>query len=284
MPVSRDVWDPKTEAVTFWDRNPCGAVQEFAEGTSAFFAAVDEDRYGRYAPWLIDAIGSRRFKGRRVLELGCGMGTDLAQFHRSGARAFGVDLTPRHLAIARQRMTYENARLRLVRADAEQLPFRSESADVVYSFGVLHHTPGIERAIAESWRVLCPGGRLILGLYHRDSVFYWWTTLICRGLMLGGLLRRGYRRHLATIEQGETRDATPLVRVYSRRQVRSLLQVFSDVSVKIYHLTLDQIISRRVRVRLRLPPVRLETLARSVGWYILAEGVKPRLGAERGGS
>jgi SAM-dependent methyltransferase len=280
VPVSRQGWDPKRDAVKFWDRNPCGAVPDFAEGTPDFFAAVDEDRYRQYAPWLLEAMGCSRFKGQRVLELGCGMATDLAQFIGAGASAFAIDLTPRHLAIARQRMMWENAPLRLVRADAEQLPFRSESVDVVYSFGVLHHTPDIATAIAEAWRALRPGGRLILGLYHRDSVFYWWTTMACRGVMLGGLLRRGYRAHLATIERGAVVAATPLVHVYSRRRVRGLLRHFSDVSVKAYHLTLGEIISRRLRTRLRIPPTRLDSLGRAVGWFLVAEGVKPK--AERG--
>jgi SAM-dependent methyltransferase len=275
-PDNRQRWDAKHDAVKFWDENPCGAVPELGEGTPAFFAAVDEDRYRRYAPWLMEAMGCSRFEGQRILELGCGMATDLARFVAAGARAFAIDLTPRHLAIARQRMALENAPLRLVRADAEQLPFRGESVDVVYSFGVLHHTPDIAAAIAEAWRTLRPGGRLILGLYHRDSVFYWWTTMACRGLVLGGLLRRGYRAHLATIERGTVVAATPLVHVYSRRRVRELLRRFSDVSVKAYHLTLDEIIGRRVRTRLRIPPTRLDSLGRAVGWFLVAEGVKTR--------
>src|SRR5262249_13119900 len=191
-----------------WGERAWGFIDGPLEGTREFFSAVDYDRYVSYAPWIHAAVSFQRFTGQRVLELGCGMGTDLAQFAKGGSRVIGVDLTPRHLRIAADRMRHERIEGPLIRADVEWLPFRDGCVDVVYSFGVLHHTPDIATALGESWRVLRPGGRIILALYNRNSLFFWYW-LVCRA---DGLVRYGYRRHVAMIEKGAS-DAVPLVRV-----------------------------------------------------------------------
>ena len=174
-------WDPKAEAVRLWDHDPCGAVAGIEEGSVEFFKAVDRDRYSVYAPWLIGVVGFSDFARKRVLEVGCGMGSDLAQFMRGGAIACGIDLVPRHLSIAAARLRIEGSPVRLIRSDAEHLPVRTDCLDVVYSFGALHHTPSIERALEEIHRALRPGGELILGVYHRHSFFYLIDCLLIRG-------------------------------------------------------------------------------------------------------
>src|SRR5207245_6347332 len=116
--------------------------------------AVDRNRYGEYAPWMPDVMEFAKSHALRVLEVGCGMGTDLAQFARGGGTVFGLDLTPRHLRIAKARLVHEGVSPRLVQGEAEQLPLQDNSVDLVYSFGVLHHTPAIALAIDEIRRVL----------------------------------------------------------------------------------------------------------------------------------
>jgi SAM-dependent methyltransferase len=155
-----------------------------------------------------------------------------------------------------------------VRADAELLPFRSESFDAVYSFGVLHHTPDTRMAVGEAWRVLKPGGRAVVSLYHRHSAFHWIATVLCRGVRRGELLTRGYRRMLADIEQGARESGTtPLVKVLSRRQCRRLFSDFRDVVVRSDHVDLMHVFPRLAPSPLTRR-LRLERLAGRWGWYL----------------
>lgn len=262
--------DYKTEAVNLWGAEPCGGDVGVQEGTPEFFQAVDRDRYGRYAPWLAEVARFGDFAGRRLLEIGCGMGTDLVQFARGGAKTIAIDLTPRHLQIARQRLALEGIAECLVRADAERLPFGDASFDVVYSFGVLHHTPSIESAVAGAHRVLTPGGLLIMAVYHRNSSFYWLSTLLHRGVFKLQLVTRGYRRLLADVEQNERSDALPLVRVYTRRQLRRLLASFASVELEVRHFDPPPFL----RWFPALPPRVAAWCDRHLGWYIIATARK----------
>lgn len=266
-------WNPKDEAMRLWGADPCGGAVGGAEGSREFFQAVDCDRYVSYAPWLPAAAGFSEFQGRRLLEIGCGMGTDLASFARGGADVFAVDLTPRHLNIARQRLETENRSVRLVRSDGESLPFPDRSFDVVYSFGVLHHTPGTEAAVDEVWRVLKPGGTAIVALYHRNSVFYWFYTILLRGVLKAGLVRSGYRRLVADIEQHAHTDALPLVKVYSRRDMKKLFARFRSVATEVHHLEPGHFSYLAPVVR-RLPDGWLDRAANRLGWYVFAKATK----------
>lgn len=162
----------KDEVRRFWDARPCGTsdIAGVAEASRAFFEALDIRRYalepfiGQYACFAEQA-------GRRVLEIGCGAGSDLARFARGGGVVTGVDLSPRTVALARRRLALEGLTAELAVADAEALPFRDEWFDFVYSWGVLHHTPDTAQAVAEVYRVLVPGGRACVMLYHLRSLF-----------------------------------------------------------------------------------------------------------------
>src|SRR5256884_4264496 len=135
--------DEKQRAREQWSRDPAGAVygKQHEVGTREFFDAVERHRYAEYAPWMPEVMGFDKFAGMRLLEIGCGMGTDLLQFARGGANVTGTDLTPRSIEISRQHLTIYGESGDFAIADCETLPFANESFDVVYSNGVLHHTP-----------------------------------------------------------------------------------------------------------------------------------------------
>lgn len=265
--------DWKAEAVKQWDADPCGANRSFEFGTPEFFERVERERYVEYAPWMQTAIGFDRHSGKRVLEVGFGLGTDYVSFARGGARCFGIDLTPTHVDATRRRLREMRYPLRLTRGDAEALPFRDGSFDVVYSFGVLHHTPGIQAAIGEIYRVLRPGGEAIVGLYHRDSAIFWGYYFLVLGVLRGGFLREGYRSTLSRIECREHSDAVPLVRVYSRGRVRRMFSDFGEVNVETHHFSFDQAkgpgrIAKRFFAKLE------PALERNFGWYLVVRGRK----------
>jgi len=268
--------DDKLEIQKQWNAEPCGTATAagLEPGTAAFYRRVEDERYGTYAPWLKHAVDFAAWRGRRVLEIGPGLGTDHAQFARGGALAFGIDLTEAHLHHTRRRFELEGLKARLARADAERLPFCPDSFDAVYSFGVLHHTPDTQGAVDEIRRVLRPGGTAIVSLYHRHSAFYWIATMLCRGIRHGELWRKGYRRMLAGIERGsESSGAQPLVKVLSRRQCRRLFSGYSRVAVRTDHVDYSHVFpSRAPSTGARRQ--RIERWAGHWGWYLTVAASK----------
>src|SRR5256885_185012 len=162
----------KERVRAFWQANPCGT--KFADalpGSRRFYELVEQHRYE--TEWHIPvAANFAGTCGLRVLEIGCGVGTDGAQFAKAGADYTGVDLTEAAVELARTRFEVSGLRGGFQVADAENLDFADESFDLVYSHGVLHHTPDIESAIREIHRVLKTGGRAVVMLYHRGSYNY----------------------------------------------------------------------------------------------------------------
>ena len=265
-----DERDDKAEIQRRWNADPCGAetAEAHPPGSPPFFRKVELERYETYAPWMREAIGFESFGGKVVLEIGPGLGTDHAQFARTGAEMYALDLTERHLELTRQRFGIENLITRLVRGDAETLPFASNSFDVVYSFGVLHHTPGTGKAVEEIRRVLRPEGLAIVGLYHRHSAFHWIYTVLWRGVRLGELRRKGYRRMLADIEyRSPDSKAVPLVKVLSRRECRGLFSAFAETRIRTDHIESWHIVpfARPILGHSRLT---LERLFGRWGWYL----------------
>lgn len=227
-----------------WSQDPCGAVygKEKEFGSRAFFDAVEFHRYHEYAPWMPDEMGFNKYAGARLLEVGCGMGTDLLQFARGGAVCTGTDLTFRSVELTRQHFAIYDMPGRFLLSDAEHLPFADESFDVVYSNGVLHHTPDTAGAVKEIYRVLCPGGTAKVMLYYRHSICFWGELMLRRGVIGGELLKgRSPADILSRWVEYSEHDARPLVKVYSRKEARALFTDFSDVSTSIQQLTRDDL-------------------------------------------
>jgi len=276
MVIAMTRFDDKLETQKQWTTDPCGAntAADFEPGTPAFFAKVESYRYDVYAPWMPEVLGFSSFRGQRVLEIGPGLGSDHARFARSGARMFAVDLTLRHLELTQRRFRLEGLTTRVAHADVEDLPFRDGAFDGVYAFGVIHHTPHMARAIGEIHRVLRPGGRAIVGLYHRNSAFFWIYTIVVRGIVYGGLYRKGYRRLLSEIEpRSTTSDAVPLVRVLTRRRCRQLFAAFAGLGIRTVHIDVSH-----VWPSLPATPWKwrhlLERVAGRWGWYLIVTARK----------
>jgi ubiquinone/menaquinone biosynthesis C-methylase UbiE len=161
------------QVAAFWNTEACG--------TQFVTAARDErDFYAQYrrfryeTEWHIpEFVPFAAMRGQRVLEIGCGNGADGVMFAQHGADYTGVDLTEAAVAATRKHFAVLDLPGKFQTADAEQLDFPADSFDVVYSYGVLHHTPEPARAIREVQRVLKPGGRAYVMLYHRHSFNYY---------------------------------------------------------------------------------------------------------------
>lgn len=262
----------KQRAREQWGANPCGAhiARDLAFGTREYFDAIEAYRYQVYAPWMQPMLGFDRYSGKRMLEIGCGTGTDLLQFARGGAEVTGLDLTPRSIEIARQRFAVYGCAGTFAIGDAENLAFPDASFDVVYSFGVLHHTPDTERAVKEAHRVLRRGGRAVVMLYHRTSLYYWGGLIVKRGL-LRGELRRDTPEQLMSryVEHTET-GGRPLVKAYTRGEARRLFQPFSRCQVQVNQLTRAEL-GAPGRA---LPESAFQWLARHFGWNLIITATK----------
>ena len=180
----------------FWDTEPCGAhFIERCSNDRDFFAAYRNFRYR--TEWHIP--GFARFpeaRGKSVLEIGCGNGADGAMFAAHGAHYTGIDLTAEAVDATRRHFAVEGLEGQFRQENTEQLGFASDSFDIVYSFGVLHHTPAPQRAVSEVHRVLKPGGVALVMLYHRHSFNYYVRILgyMRARVLLEILARGGYRR------------------------------------------------------------------------------------------
>lgn len=276
----------------FWQQHPCGTKFSDAEiGTPEFFERVEQHRYEK--EWHIPAAADfAATRGLKVLEIGCGLGTDGAQFAKAGAEYTGIDLTEAAIDLARQRFAATGLKGEFRVSDAEQLDFADEAFDIVYSHGVLHHTPNIEAAVHEIHRVLKPGGRAIVMLYHRGSYNYRIGIRVLRRAGAGLLRTEGgikivhrltgepvdsLREHARSFQnangnvssaellsQSTDGAGNPLARVYSRRDARELFRDFGTVELRAYFLN-----KRFIPVLGNLLPRSVESaLASRWGWHL----------------
>ena len=265
--------DDKQRARDQWSKDPAGAVYGKAHefGTREFFDEVERHRYQDYAPWMPTLMGFNDFPGKRLLEVGCGMGTDLLQFARGGAQVTGVDLTPRSIEISRHHLSLYDASGEFAVADCEVLPFADESFDVAYSNGVLHHTPDTAGAVREIHRVLRPGGQARVMLYHRRSFGFWTQVILLHGILKGEFLRGNstadiMSKHVEVNEGG----GRPLVKAYSRAEARELFSLFSEVELNVEQLTRPELYLFGNLV----PESLFQRLRRSVGWNVIVSARK----------
>ena len=170
----------------FWETHACGDAQvgglreRFKGDYETFFTDYDEFRYSteRHLPACIAALG---VAGKEVLEIGLGEGSESEQLIRNGAHWTGIDLTAESVARVGTRLALRDLPYRDVRQGSVlELPFEDDSFDMVFSHGVLHHVPDIQKAQAEIHRVLRPGGQLVAMLYARGSLNYFVSIALVR--------------------------------------------------------------------------------------------------------
>jgi ubiquinone/menaquinone biosynthesis C-methylase UbiE len=251
----------KKQVQNFWQNSPCDSwFTNEPVGTSAFYRSLDAHRY-KVHPRLCSAVGFEKTDGLRVLEIGCGCGSEAERFARAGAHYIAVDLTNAAVSITQERFRLSKLNGCFVQGDAENLPFSDGSFDLVYSHGVLHHTPDTPKTIREVYRVLSPGGRAIVMLYYRNSFNYQVNLRVVRRLRahllkreLGIKLARKFwnesleelRRHADLIRRepgyfsmenmlNRNTDGpdNPLSQVFSKTAARQMFLQFTNVRMEL---------------------------------------------------
>jgi len=213
----------KEQVRDFWNAASCGEALYLQAADRAGYAAQALTRY-RLEPAIPEHARFETTAGKRVLEIGIGLGADHQRFAEAGADLCGIDLTARAVVHTRRRFEAFGLSSRLLVGDAEKLAFREGLFDVVYSWGVLHHSPDTPRAISEVYRVLKPGGSARVMIYHRWSLvgFMLWTRYGLLKLRPWRSLSQIYARYLES----------PGTKAYSVPAARRLFAAFSDVRIR----------------------------------------------------
>jgi ubiquinone/menaquinone biosynthesis C-methylase UbiE len=268
----------KLEAQKTWGASPTGSRSAKGEspGTIGFFEKARLFRDTIEQPWLPEVVPFDEMCDKRVLEIGFGPGYDTLKFMQARAVYSGIDITPENVARARQHLGFFGYAPDLQQGDAESLPFEDNSFDVVYSNGVLHHVPDIQKAFQEVFRVLRPGGEFVVLLYNKRSVFYAGVTLI--HLATGAFLKQTLAERRSKIETTEA-NAAPIVNVFSRKEIANLLasERFTIKSIVCRKCTPEDLpASSRLGTLYKLVPQFIyDTIGRHAGWYLIARAVRP---------
>jgi len=217
------------EVKNYWEAGSCGTVDPrlggFSPGTREWSERIEAIRYEQ-EPMIFAAAQFTRHRGARVLEVGVGAGTDHMQWARAGADLYGVDLTEAAISNTRSRLSLHELASNLQVTNAEKLPFPDGHFDVVYSWGVIHHSEDPGKIVREVHRVLKPGGQAITMFYSKHSVRTWKYWI--RYALLKGKIHWGIREvmwnHMESIG----------TKCYTPAKLRELFASFADISVRKY--------------------------------------------------
>lgn len=243
----------------YWEENIHDSrIAKHPAGSKAFFDELEEYHFEKLS-YLPRIVSFASFRGKRVLEVGCGIGVDLVRFARQGAIVTGIDLSRTAIDLARKNFALRGLAGDLRVMNGEAMEFEGESFDAVYAHGVIQYTADPARMISEIHRVLRPGGQAILTVYNKYS----WLNLLSKIAGVGL----------------EHQDA-PAFKKYSAREFRKMLDGFSQVEITIerfpvrtrLHGGLKGALYNRVFVSAFNAMPR--SLVRRFGWHIAAKATK----------
>ncbi len=268
--------DDKTKVSDFWNRASCGEA--------LFLLNTERDGYAQHArlryelePFIHEFAGFATAKGLKVLEIGVGLGADHQSFAEAGAVLHGIDLTTRAIEHTTRRLAAFGLTSGLAVGDAEALPFADGTFDIVYSWGVLHHSPDTPKAFREVFRVLGRGGRAKIMVYQTWSIvgLMLWTRYGLMRLRPWTSMREIYDRYLES----------PGTKAYTPNEARALMSGFEDIRIRTV-LTHGDLLESGAGQRHRGPLLTLarriwprwliRRMAPGMGLFMLIEGTKPR--------
>jgi len=248
--------DPQLEAIRkYWNEHIHDlAIAKHPVGTKGFFADLDEYRFDklRYLPNVVDF---NAYRGKKILEIGCGVGIDLIRFAKGGAHVTGIDLAQQSIQLAKKNFEYNALKADLRLMNGEALEFADNSFDMVYAHGVLQYTADTGKMAKEMHRVLRSGGEAIAMVYNRRS----W---------LNGM-------SLVMKVELEHEDA-PVLKKYSIGEFKRMLALFSTTRIVPERFPVASRLQKGWKAaafnRIFVPAFNLipRFIVRPLGWHIMA--------------
>lgn len=268
---------PLEKIKDFWDERPCNIRHSPREvGTRQYFDEVEARKYF-VEPHIPCFAEFERWQGKKVLEIGCGIGTDTINFARAGALVTAIEFSERSLEMAAKRAeVYGLKNIRFYSGNAEELVefLPIEPYDLVYSFGVIHHTPHPERVIEQIRHYVEPGSIIKIMVYHRYSWKVLWILLTYGRFAF-------WRLGKLIAEHSEAQTGCPVTYTYSRHEVRHLLDDFEIIDMWVDHI-FPYRISDYVRYRYikpwyfrHLSQPLFRWLQRHYGWHLCVTAAVP---------
>lgn len=250
---------------SYWDANPlCASAIPYSLGTPEYFEYYDGLReVNEDLEFSYQLHEYKSFAGRKMLDVGSGNGYVLSWYAREGAEVYGVDISSTGIDLCRKRFEHSGLHGNFQVANAEELPFEDKTFDCVCSMGVLHHTPDTAKAVGEIFRVLKPGGRLIVMVYHRDSALYRFHFRL-RRFFTGKTLQE-----MVNEVDGV---GNPKGDVYSKSELWELLGRFEQLELFVRLLQGWMVIPKKGRL---IPTRLLKPFEKRWGWFLYARGIKP---------
>ena len=234
---------------------------------SAYYAAGQNGQpFGRFLkPDLVS--------GKQVLEIGCGMGAHAEMLLRNGARLTAIDQTALAVESTRRRLELKQLDARVLQQDAENLTLPDRSFDVVWTWGVIHHSSYTEQCVSEISRVLRPGGRLMMMVYYRPSLVFYLHCGLIRGVILGQLLHQSLHQIYVNATDGF------YARVFSKSELRALLaRQFHSLQITVVGLKAELYPIPRNSLKIALERMTPDWLARAIlgkfGSMVVVEAIR----------
>jgi SAM-dependent methyltransferase len=247
------------EIKEYWDKRPCNIKHSQKEvGSKEYFNEVTKRKYF-VEPHILDFADFKNWKNKSVLEVGCGIGTAAHSFIENGANYKGLDISTKSLELAKKRFEVFNLEGSLVNANIETYK-DDEKYDLIYSFGVLHHTPDTQKAVDNIYSLLKPGGTFKLMLYAKNSLKY------CK-------IKDG-------LDQYEAQSGVPIANVYTHDEINSLLNNFKDINIQQEHIFPYKIPEYKNYIYEKedyfklMPPELFKCLETNFGWHLCITCIK----------
>ena len=241
----------------YWNDRPCNVRHSQKDiGTKEYFDEVSKKKF-YVEPHILDFTTFPKWTGKKVLEIGCGLATVGINFALNGASYTGVELSDESLKIAKQRFDVYGMDGRFFSANAEQLStyVPVETYDLIYSFGVIHHSPHPEKILSEIKNYMNKNSILKIMLYAKDS---WKNYMIESGL-----------------DQPEAQYGCPIANTYTKNEVVDLLEGYDIISIEQDHIFPYQIEPYKEGEYVKqpwfdsMPPEMFRTLEKNLGWHLL---------------
>lgn len=246
-----------TEVKKFWDDRPCNVRHSNKDvGTKEYFDEVEAKKFF-VEPHILDFTEFSKWEGKKVLEIGCGLATVGANFAINGAEYTGVELSESSLELAKKRFEVLGQEGKFYSGNAEELSsfVPVETYDLIYSFGVIHHSPNPERIISEIKKYMNENSVLKIMLYAKDS---WKNYMIEAGF-----------------DQPEAQYGCPIANTYTKQEVINLLDGYEVLSIEQDHIFPYQVDPYKKGEYIKqpwfdsMPPEMFRTLEKNLGWHLL---------------